>query len=161
MASITVDEFRAAMGSFTAGVTVITTQDGAGKAFGLTLTAFSSVSKNPPLCLICVAHAADAYPALVESGRFAVNFLAADQQGVSARFATSGLDKFDGVAFTPGPITGCALLAGTLGSVECEVTAVHRAGDHDVFIGAIQRVELTEGAPLLYFRSRYGTVQPL
>ena len=60
MPSITLDEFRAAMGSFPAGVTIITTQDSQGTPFGLTLTAFASVSKDPPLCLICVAHAADA-----------------------------------------------------------------------------------------------------
>lgn len=156
MASVTVDQFRAAMGSFAAGVTVVTTVDPDGTPFGLTATAFSSVSRDPPLCLICVSHKADAYPVIVRTGRFAVNFLAADQEALSLRFATHGLDKFDGIAHRPGTAAGCPLLDGTLGSVECTVRGVHGAGDHDVFIAAIERVSVASGEPLVYFRGRYA-----
>ena len=149
------DEFKAAMASFAAGVTIITTTDGAGQPFGLTATAFSSVSKEPPLCLVCVSHAADAYPALHAAGRFAVNILAHAQKDLSARFATHGIDKFAGVAWAPGRATGCPLLDGALASVECVVSTTVAAGEHDVIVGAIQSIRVADGAPLVYFRGHY------
>ena len=160
MGSITADEFRAAMGSFAAGVTIITTRDEAGRSFGLTATAFSSVSRDPPLCVICVARSAEAHPVLLASGRFAVNFLAANQEGLSARFATHGLDKFDGVLHHAGPATGCALVDGAMASIECTVHAQHAAGDHDLFIGQICSVVIASEPPLVYFRGRYCDVLP-
>lgn len=160
MGSITADDFRAAMGSFAAGVTIITTRDDAGRSFGLTATAFSSVSRDPPLCMICVAHTAEAHPVLLASGRFAVNFLAAAQEGLSARFATHGLDKFDGVLHHAGPVTGCALVDGAMASIECTVHARHAAGDHDLFIGEVRSVSVSGDPPLVYFRGRYCDVLP-
>ncbi|HMJ13238.1 MAG TPA: flavin reductase family protein [Polyangiaceae bacterium] len=160
MPGISADEFRAAMGSFATGVTIITTRDTAGKPFGLTATAFSSISREPPLCMICVSHAAEAHPALVASGRFAVNLLAAGQDALSNRFATSGLDKFDGVPHRAGTVTGCALLDGAIASIECTVQATLTAGDHDVLIGHIQSIAVTNEPPLVYFRGRYCDVLP-
>jgi flavin reductase (DIM6/NTAB) family NADH-FMN oxidoreductase RutF len=152
---VTTDEFKAAMAAFGSGVTVITTVDAAGEPFGLTATAFSSVSKNPPLCLVCVAHSAEGYPVIRDVGRFAVNILARSQEDSSARFATHGIDKFAGVAWTRGGETGCPLLMGALASIECVVTATIPAGDHDVFLGAIQSIRVENGEPLVYFRGRY------
>ena len=114
MPAPSVDDFKRAMGSFAAGVTIVTTVDDGGKVWGLTATAFSSVSKSPPLCLVCVSHAADAYPAIAASRRFAVNVLSAEQEALSARFAEHGVDKFADVEWTPGPATGSPLLAGAL-----------------------------------------------
>jgi 3-hydroxy-9,10-secoandrosta-1,3,5(10)-triene-9,17-dione monooxygenase reductase component len=156
MATVTVDQFRAAMGSFAAGVTVVTTVDAHGTPFGLTATAFSSVSREPPLCLVCVSHAAEAYPVIVRTKHFAVNFLSADQEALSARFATHGLDKFDGVEYRPGAAAGCPLLDGTLGSVECRVQSAGDAGDHSVFVAVIEHVSVASGDPLVYFRGRYA-----
>jgi flavin reductase (DIM6/NTAB) family NADH-FMN oxidoreductase RutF len=155
MAGISETDFRSAMATFAAGVTVITTIDAAGKPAGLTATAFSSVSKNPPLCLVCVAKSADAYAALHGAGRFAVNFLASTEEFVSGQFAVHGIDKFEGIPWEPGPATGCPLVTGTIGAVECTTHAIHDAGDHDVLIGAIQNVVTTPGEPLIYFRGRY------
>jgi flavin reductase (DIM6/NTAB) family NADH-FMN oxidoreductase RutF len=160
MPRITADEFRAAMGSFAAGVTIITTRDEAGRSFGLTATAFSSVSRDPPLCMVCVAHSAEAHPVLLASGRFAVNFLAANQEGLSARFATHGLDKFDGVLHQAGPVTGCALVDGAIASIECTVRSTHAAGDHDLFVGEIHSVTTSNEPPLVYFRGHYCDVLP-
>jgi flavin reductase (DIM6/NTAB) family NADH-FMN oxidoreductase RutF len=156
--SVTTADFKAAMASFAAGVTVITTLDDSGRPFALTATAFASVSKNPPLCLVSVSHDAEAHPVISAMKRFAVNLLSRDQQGLSSRFATSGIEKFDGVAWTPGDATGCPLLAETLASVECTVSSVLTAGDHDIFIGAIQRIVLGSGDPLVYFRGGYCDV---
>jgi flavin reductase (DIM6/NTAB) family NADH-FMN oxidoreductase RutF len=136
-------EFKAAMSSFGAGVTVVTALDAVGKPAGLTVTAFSAVSKTPPLCLICIGHEADAYPVMKSARSFAVNF------------ATHGADKFAGVKFHAGPNTGCPLLAGTIACLECVVANVVVAGDHDVLVGSIEHVEVRAGEPLAYFRGRY------
>jgi flavin reductase (DIM6/NTAB) family NADH-FMN oxidoreductase RutF len=149
--------FRSAMASFASGVTVVTTVDGRGASFGLTATAFCSVSKSPPLCLVCVAKAADPYPAMRETGRFAVNLLSQQQGELSVRFATHGIDKFAGVEWSPGPETGCALLSGSLVSIECTVETLVPAGDHDVFVGRIQSIHPGTGLdPLVYYRGRYS-----
>lgn len=156
---ITEELFKSAMASFASGVTVVTAIDARGRQFGLTATAFCSVSKTPPLCLVCVAKTADPYPALKETGRFAVNVLAEQQSELSVRFATHGIDKFDGVSWSPGPETGCALITGVLVAIECDVETAVVAGDHEVFIGAVRRVHSGEsGDPLVYFRGGYATL---
>ena len=96
---ISPDEFRQALGHFATGVTIVTTSDGDGRPTGLTARAFTSVSLDPPLVLVCVDHKSQSYPALRERGRFAVNILRRDQQAVSRRFASTRLDKFDEVPF--------------------------------------------------------------
>jgi flavin reductase (DIM6/NTAB) family NADH-FMN oxidoreductase RutF len=156
MGAVTTDEFKAAMASFAAGVTVVTTVDEAGVPFGLTATAFSSVSKDPPMCLVCVAHAAEAYPVIRQVGRFAVNILGRGQAEESERFSAHGIDKFAGVRWAPGAHSGCPLLAAAIASIECVVSTTVPAGDHDVFLGAIQEIRLLGNAePLVYFRGRY------
>src|SRR5689334_5233015 len=111
---VTAAEFKAAMSSFGAGVTVVTTRDPSGAPAGLTVTAFSSVSKTPPLCLVCIGHEADAYPVMKTAKTFAVNLLASTQAAIATRFATHGIDKFAGVGVHPGPALGCPLLDGTI-----------------------------------------------
>lgn len=148
-------DFKAAMASFGSGVVVVTTVDPGGVPFGFTATSFASVSKDPPLCLVCPGHAAEALPTLRAVRRFAVNILSRSQEAVSARFATHGIDKFAGVAFHPGSATGCPLLEGALVTLECDTETSLVAGDHDVFIGRILAIELGSGDPLLYFRGRY------
>src|SRR5687767_7745222 len=88
------EDFRAAMGSFAAGVTVITTLDANGAPQAVTATAFSSVSLSPPLCLVCIAKRTRTYQPLLLKGSFAVNILRAEQEWLSARFASSALDRF-------------------------------------------------------------------
>ena len=157
---VTAAEFKAAMSSFGAGVTVVTTLDSAGAPAGLTVTAFSSVSKTPPLCLVCIGHQADAYPIMRTARSFAVNVLASNQAAIAMRFATHGIDKFEGVRVHPGPARACPLIDGTLAALECSVTNVVVAGDHDVLIGTIEHVEVRDGEALAYFRGRYCDVVP-
>lgn len=153
-------DFRAALGSFAAGVTVVTTRAPDGTLAGLTATSFTSVSLDPPLCLVCVARTADAHALLARADRFGVSLLAADQREISARFATHGADKFAGVAWAAGAATGVPLLEGAIATLECRVESRVPAGDHDLLVGRIQRVESRGGEPLLYLRGRYGTFQP-
>ena len=155
MPLVTPQEFRAAMASFASGITIITTIE-QGRPYGLTATAFSSVCKVPPTCLVCVSHAAEAYPVLTRTQKFAVNVLAKSQQAISEMFATSGIDKFENLEWVGGPALGCPILAGTLMSIECGVVATHRAGDHDVLFGTLQFVRVEPGDPLVYYRGRYA-----
>ena len=148
------------MASFGAGVTVVTTVDSAGKPAGLTVTAFSSVSKDPPLCLVCIGHEADAYPVMRVAKSYAVNVLGREQQELAAKFATHGADKFEGVDYRLGEETGCPLLAGVLAHFECTVASRVPAGDHDIIIGSLVYVDTSKGEGIAYFRGRYADIVP-
>jgi flavin reductase (DIM6/NTAB) family NADH-FMN oxidoreductase RutF len=148
------------MGSFAAGVTVITTLDESGVPQAVTATAFSSVSLTPPLCLVCIAKRTRAYHPLLLKGHFAVNILRAEQEWLSARFASSVADRFASVVWEPGAVTGCPLIEGALVSLECQVVEVHSGGDHDIFLGSPRSVRVHEGAPLVYWRGSYSSLPP-
>jgi 3-hydroxy-9,10-secoandrosta-1,3,5(10)-triene-9,17-dione monooxygenase reductase component len=156
MSPISDDEFRAVLSSFASGVTIVTAMADDGTPFGLTATAFCSVSRSPPTCLVCVATTAEAHPVIRSSGRFAVNILSRDQQALSAEFATTGADKFAGVQWSPGAVLGCPLLAGAIAHLECSVTETIARGDHDVLFGSIENAHVRMAEPLLYFRGRYA-----
>ena len=147
-------ELRNVMGHFATGVTVITTKDTAGKPFGLTANAFSSLSLNPPLLLVCVDRAVDCYACFDQSKVFAVNFLSEEQEDLSRRFATKGIEKFEGVPYRLGEL-GVPLLEGALGHLECTVTAGYEGGDHTIYIGEIQSATASGEHPLLFFKGKY------
>lgn len=152
------EDFKKVMGSFAAGVTVVTTVDQDGNKWGLTATAFTSVSMEPMLCLVCVDKRAGSHGPLSSSRRFAVNMLAAGQQELSNRFASRIDDKFAGVAHHEGDATGCPLLDEALATLECVVTEIYAGGDHDIFIGELKSVHVADGEPLLYWRGGYAGV---
>ena len=123
------NDFRHVLGHFATGVTIISTCDAEGRPTGLTASAFSSVSLDPPLILVCVDHKSQSYPALVAGKQFAVNVLCHDQEGVSRRFATTKIEnKFEGVPFTLSPL-GLPLLDNALAHLECATVNVHLEGD--------------------------------
>ena len=147
-------ELRNVMGHFATGVTVITTKDTAGKPFGLTANALSSLSLNPPLLLVCVDKTVDCYACFDQSKVFAVNFLSEEQEDLSRRFATKGIEKFEGVPYHVGEL-GVPLLEGALGYLECKVTAGYEGGDHTIYIGEIQSATALGERPLLFFKGKY------
>jgi flavin reductase (DIM6/NTAB) family NADH-FMN oxidoreductase RutF len=147
-------DFRRVLGHFATGVTVITTCDSERRPTGLTASAFTSVSLDPPLVLVCVDHKSQSYPALLDSGRFAVNVLCLDQEAVSRRFATSRLDKFDEVPHRVSAL-GLPLIDGALAQLECLTVSTHVAGDHTVFVGRVEQASTGAGEPLLYYRGQY------
>jgi len=152
---ISPDEFRRVLGHFASGVTVITVCDGDGRPTGLTASAFTSVSLEPPLVLVCVDHKAQSYPALAAGKMFAVNILCLEQEAVSRRFATTKIDnKFDGVPFTLSPL-GLPLIDNALAQLECATVNVHLEGDHTIFVGRVERSHAGPGAPLVYYRGKY------
>jgi flavin reductase (DIM6/NTAB) family NADH-FMN oxidoreductase RutF len=147
-------ELRNVMGNFATGVTIITTKDGTGKPFGLTANAFSSLSLDPPLLLICVDKKVDCYACFDESKVFAVNFLSEGQDQLSTRFATKGIEKFEGVPYKVGEL-GVALLDGAMAHLECKVANAYEGGDHTIYVGEIESATVLGDRPLLFFRGKY------
>ena len=152
------DTFRSALGRFASGVTIVTAVDGAGHDVGLTVSAFASVSLEPPLVLVCIDHAASIHPVLLEAHHFAVNILAAAQEPLARRFSTLEGDRFDGVGYTRGQ-TGVAVLDEVLGCIECHRVHATEGGDHTIFIGRVEAVHIRAASPLLYYRGGYAQLE--
>jgi flavin reductase (DIM6/NTAB) family NADH-FMN oxidoreductase RutF len=152
-------DFRRALAQFASGVTAVTTRDGSGRPFGLTVTAFSSVSLEPPLVLVCVDRRSETHAGFRDSGTFGVSVLAEDQEEVSRRFAWSGPAKFETGELVAGS-TGVPLVAGALAHLECRVVAAHPAGDHTIYVGEIVAMSTRTGRPLLYHQGRYRRLGP-
>ena len=148
------DDFRRLLGHFATGVTIVTTSDPDGRPAGLTVSAFASLSLDPPLVLVCVDHKAQSYPALKDNRGFAVNVLTTEHEALSRRFASTRLDKFDGVAYRMSPL-GLPLLGGALAHVECVTVNRHVEGDHTIFVGRVEAGAVADGEPLLYHRGKY------
>jgi 3-hydroxy-9,10-secoandrosta-1,3,5(10)-triene-9,17-dione monooxygenase reductase component len=145
-------KFRDVLGRFATGVTAISR----GEPVGMTCQSFMSVSLDPPLVLFSPAKTSRAWPAIQRSGKFCVNFLAADQEPVSNTMASRGIDKFADLGWSPTSETGSPLLDGALGYVDCTIHAVHETGDHYVVIGRVQDLDATrDGEPLLFYRGEY------
>ena len=157
--SVTPDEFRAALGRFASGVTVITVPTVDGGVHGMTASAFCSVSLRPPLVLVCVDHLAETYLHLRERGKFGVSVLKNDQAAVSEFFADP--ERNPDAAYRLGiryrtMKSGMPVLEDSLANLDCGIVAAHDAGDHSIFVAEVREVLLGEGLPLLYFRGRYG-----
>lgn len=148
--------FRKALGCFASGVTVVTSVDPESKApVGVTVSAFSSVSLDPPLVLFCLGKKTSSLDAFRTNGHFAVNVLSESQRDLSIRFAGRSENKWTGVRFDTWT-TGVPILADCIANLECKLAAVHDGGDHVIFVGEIVKLKSQEGgSPLVYFRGAY------
>ncbi|MEO7673213.1 MAG: flavin reductase family protein [Pyrinomonadaceae bacterium] len=155
--AISSDEFRAALSRFPSGVTVVTTKDAEGVLHGITVSAFCSLSLDPPLVLICIEKSAGSHDALAEAKAFVVNILASSQANLSEQFASLLPDKFDGILFRSGP-NGIPVLEGIVAALECSLRQACDGGDHTIFIGLVENVSTGDGFPLVYSRSAYWTL---
>ena len=152
--------FRQVLGHFPTGVTVITATTPEGPA-GLAVGSFFSVSLDPPLVAFCASKTSSSYPKVADAGHFVVNVLADDQEDVSRVFAASGADKFAGLGYRPSSYSGAPVLAGGLAWIDCDLDAVHEAGDHWIVVGRVHDLEVAhEGGPLIFFRGGYGRYTP-
>jgi flavin reductase (DIM6/NTAB) family NADH-FMN oxidoreductase RutF len=159
--AVTQAEFRSALGSFATGVTVITVAY-EGEVHGMTANAFSSVSLDPPLVLVCVDQGARTHSHLHAKRRFGVNVLAEDQRVISEYYARPAQDhrraereagaRFDRTAH------GTPVLNGALAYLECRLHSAKDAGDHTVFIAEVEEVVVRGGNPLLYHRGEYRNI---
>jgi len=164
------DRYRAVMGRFVTGVTVVTTLDGPDSVtggphpFGTTVNSFTSVSLDPPLVLITVGRERSIHPVLERTGRFAVSILAEGAQGLSDCFAgaPSAIPRaaFCGASWRPSA-HGMPLLDDALAWVDCELDRVIEAGDHTIYLGRVADLELSDRQdwPLLYFRRQYLRIE--
>ena len=148
------DDFRLALSHFASGVTVVSTKDAAGKFHGITVSAFCSVSLEPPLVLMCIEKATVSHYAFQESGVFVVNILDGSQSSLSEQFAEPTADKFGTAEFHPG-IDGLPVLKDALASLECRVRSAFDGGDHTIFVGAVEKTTVRDGDPLLHYRGEY------
>lgn len=151
--------FRAALGHYPTGVTVVTTRTGDGRHVGMTANSFASLSLDPPLILWSVGRQAPSRADFEASTHFVVNLLADDQCAVSRRFATPADDKFAGVAHREGP-HGLRLLDDCNAHFVCRKVAQYDGGDHVIFIGGVEHYEAFGRAPLVFHSGGYGVVAP-
>ncbi len=153
--------FRAALGMFATGVTVITARSADGSLVGLTANSFNSVSLAPPLVLWSLARRAGSLPVFTHGSHYAINILAADQKELAQRFATRDIDRFAGVAWREGA-GGAPVLDGAAATFECFNRSRYEEGDHVIFVGEVERCSHRAGvSPLLYHAGRFHTDHPL
>jgi flavin reductase (DIM6/NTAB) family NADH-FMN oxidoreductase RutF len=124
----------------------------------MTVSAFSSVSLEPPLIMICIDHSASAYNVLSKAPCFIVNILSAGQEAIARRFADPDKNRFEGLGYERGQ-NGAIVLLDVLAFIECTVVDRHEAGDHDIIIGSIETLHWADGRPLLYYRGGYAQLE--
>lgn len=145
--------FRAALGRYATGVTVVTTQ-GLRGPIGITANSFTSVSLDPPLVLWCLAKESARFSTFSAAAHYAIHVLAAEQRDLCHRFARTGRD-FSGLE--PGTTPeGQPLLPDCLARFDCAAHTAHDGGDHAILVGRVLRVQVRQGTPLLFWHGRYG-----
>ncbi len=151
---------RTALGTFTTGVTVVTTKAADGKRHGLTANSFSSVSLEPPLVLWSQSLKAPSHPVFFEAEHYAINILSEDQVDISVRFSRGGEDKFAGLDVSSG-IGEAPLLPGCAARFECRALHRYDGGDHTIFVGLVERFERFDRRPLIFGGGQYLTAHAL
>jgi flavin reductase (DIM6/NTAB) family NADH-FMN oxidoreductase RutF len=145
-------EFRDALSRFASGVVVVAAYTPAGPV-GFTASAFSSVSLDPPLVLVCVGKSASAFAGVVGAARFGISVLKDRQGWIAEQFARSG-DRFAGVSLAEGP--GVPWIGGALAQFACEPHARHEAGDHVILVSEVVEVRIASGQPLVHYGRAFG-----
>ena len=143
-------EFRRALSCFATGVAVVTTID----ENGMTVSSFNSVSLDPPLVLWSIANDSLSYDSFMKAEYFAVNVLTMEQQHLSSRFATKGIDKFDGLDCREG-LHGAPILPEYAACFECSTEYRYEGGDHKIIVGRVLHLEDRETDPLIFYRGRF------
>ncbi len=151
------DAFKQVMGRWTTGVTIVTAR--AGDAIhGMTVSAFTEVSLEPPLVLVCADKSSNTHPLIAEGGVFAVNILARNQAALSDKFASKQDEhlRFEGVDWTMAE-TGSPILPDTVAALDCRVHAAHESGDHVIYLGEVLWTRCDpDKSVLLYNSGTYG-----
>jgi flavin reductase (DIM6/NTAB) family NADH-FMN oxidoreductase RutF/DNA-binding IclR family transcriptional regulator len=153
--------FRQVLGQYPTGVCVISATDDAGRTAGMAVGSFTSVSLEPPLVAFLPDRSSSSWPKIRDAGRFCVNVLASDQEAVCRQFSSKMPDKFAGLRWQPSAL-GNPVLDGCVAWIDCELSAVHEAGDHYIVIGLVRQLQVASGGlPLLFFQGGYGKFSPL
>jgi flavin reductase (DIM6/NTAB) family NADH-FMN oxidoreductase RutF len=146
--------FRNALSQFATGVTVITTRLDNGKFFGLTASSFNSVSLDPPLVLWSLSTQANSMPLFTGNSHYVINVLSADQAQLADRFARRIENRFDGVEFELSN-TGLPIIKGVAAWFECHNRSRYPEGDHVIFVGEVERCDVSPQAPLVFHGGRF------
>ncbi|MFD0353079.1 flavin reductase family protein [Streptomyces sp. NPDC127110] len=152
-------EFRAVLGNFASGVTVVTAPPAEGEEgpAGFACQSFASLSLDPPLVTFMVARTSTTWPRIARAGVFCVNILGAEQDQLCRAFAVSGADKFAGVSHRPAPATGSPQLDDVPAWIDCRIHAVHTGGDHLIVVGRVEAMGAAgEAGPLLFHKGRFA-----
>ncbi|HEX7121738.1 MAG TPA: flavin reductase family protein [Gemmatimonadaceae bacterium] len=153
------DTFRSVLGRFASGVTVLTTRDAQGTDYGMTVSAFCSVSLQPPLVLACIDRSAEMQPRLAPGLPVVFNILAAHQEILSRRFSeVEGRQRFEGIGFSRRP-HGVPVLDDVLAWLDCEITARYDGGDHGIYLARVDEAATSDQRPLLYYRGGYAQLE--
>ena len=150
--------FRSVLGRFASSVTVLSARDATGRDHGMTVSAFSSVSLDPPLVLVCVDKTASIYPTLFDTKYIGISILGEQHEELSRRFAEKDADRFDDLEIRRGE-HDVALIAGAHAHLEGRIITRHDAGDHTIFIAAVEKASAHEGRPLIYYRGGYAQIE--
>jgi flavin reductase (DIM6/NTAB) family NADH-FMN oxidoreductase RutF len=146
-------ELREVLGLFATGITVVTA--GGAMPHGMTANAFTSVSLDPPLVLVCVDRDARLHESIVSASSFAVSVLSASQQALARHFANRarplGMAQFAAAEWDRGPRTGAPLIRKALAHVECALWREYDGGDHHIVLGRVLGAGGTPGDALLFF----------
>ncbi len=154
-------DFRAALGMFATGVTIVTARTAAGDLVGLTANSFNSVSIAPPLVLWSLSKSAVSMAVLSTGSHYAINILGTDQQALASQFASKQGDRWAGATYTLG-VSGAPLLDGAVAQFECFNRSRYEEGDHVIFVGEVERCNHRAGAaPLLFHGGKFYTEHPL
>jgi flavin reductase (DIM6/NTAB) family NADH-FMN oxidoreductase RutF len=159
--SFSSSDFRAALGMFATGVTIVTARTPAGTLVGLTANSFNSVSMSPPLVLWSLGTSATSMEAFSTGSHYAIHILSAEQKDLAAQFASKTADRWQGVAHTLSP-SGVPLLPGCVARFECFNRSRYQEGDHVIFVGEVEHCTAQAGSvPLLYHGGKFYTEHPL
>ncbi len=150
-------EFRRTLGQFATGVTIVTTRAPDGRAVGITVNSFTSVSLNPPLVLWCLAGNSACLPVFEQAAHFAIHILSASQHALSQRFALPIPNRFEGVDTEDGK-DGLPLLKGVAARLICRNVKQYDGGDHAIFLGEVEECTRYGGKPLVFYSGRYHLV---
>jgi len=129
-----------------------------GRDYGMTVSAFSSVSLAPPLVLICIEKSASAHAALTTTHEFIVNILSSEQEQLARRFSIEEIDRFEGVGYSRAQ-SGIPVLDDVVGAIECRRTRVYEGGDHTIILGEVESGQAKNRRPLLYYRGGYAQLE--
>jgi flavin reductase (DIM6/NTAB) family NADH-FMN oxidoreductase RutF len=150
--------FRQALGSFPTGVAVITALSPSGAPMGITVNSFTSVSLEPPMVLWCLDKKSDRYAVFAKANGFTISVLGTAHEEVSSRLAKPGSHSLHDIPLLATEL-GPPALADALAFFECTSEAVYEGGDHGIILGRVLRFARRDaGAPLVFFRGRYGAL---
>ena len=151
--------FRKAWGNFATGAALVTTIEEDGTVHGMTANGIASISLDPMLVMVCVGHNANTLPIIIESGRYGINILSEHQESIGSFYAssTTASNHEQGATFHFTE-SGTAFLDGSLSSMDCNVVRQYDEGDHTIFIGEVDFIEVKPGRPLIFFDSKWDSL---